>query len=181
MGVLAESDFRSLMTKTSENRLPQWRRYALSLTRNDADADDVVQEAVANTMRLAPDLNTTARVHYYVQRAIRNTALSLIEARRRSVGLAEPEDILPGTSSVLEIILDKEQTDARRRLSRLAEGKLAGLRPEHREVIESMIMRSPRMKLREVAKIQGVATPTVHYRLRKGLQKLLELVEGEEP
>ena len=56
MGALAESGFRSLLTKTSENRLVQWRRYALSLTRNDADADDVVQEAIANTMRLAPDL-----------------------------------------------------------------------------------------------------------------------------
>ncbi len=38
-------------------------------------------------------------------------------------------------------------------------------------------MNTPRMKLREMAEIQGVSTPTVHYRLKTALKKLLELVE----
>ena len=37
-------------------------------------------------------------------------------------------------------------------------------------------LRSPRLKLREMAEIQGVSTPTVHYRLKMALKALLELV-----
>ena len=181
MGALAESDFRSLLKRTSEDRFGQWRRYAWSLTHNDADADDVVQEAIANTLRLSPKLDSEMRVHYYVQRAIRNTALSLIDRRGRTVGLPEPEETPAGTSSVLEMLLDNEQQDARLRLSKIVEHKLGRLRGEQRELIENMVMRSPRMKLREMAKIQGVAAPTVHYRLGRALQKLLELVQEEMP
>lgn len=179
MYAVADGGFRSLLEKTSKSRCAHWKRYALSLTRNDADADDVVQEAIANTLRLAPDLDTEARVHQYVQRAIRNTAFSFISRRRRTTVLAEPEKVSLEASSVLDTMLDREQTAARRRLAVVAERKLGQLRREHREVIENMIMRTPRLKLREMAEIQGIATPTVHYRLKQALQKLLELVEEE--
>ena len=174
---MSEGDLKGLFERTSENRLPQWQRYALSLTRNEADADDVVQDAIAKTLRADPDLDTEERLHRYVQRAIRNTAFSLIDARRRYVQMADPERALPGGASALELMLDGEDELAKRRLARALKSKLRELRDEHREVIEGLVMNTPRMKLREMAQIQGVSTPTVHYRLKTALKKLLELVE----
>ena len=174
---MSDGDLKGLLERTSETRWPQWQRYALSLTRNAADADDVVQDAIAKTLRAAPDLDTEERMHRYVQRAIRNTAFTLIDGRRRYVEMADPERVLPGGTSALEIMLDGEDELAKRRLARALKSKLPELRDEHREVIEGLVMRTPRMKLREMAEIQGVSTPTVHYRLKTALKKLLELVE----
>jgi len=55
-----------------------------------------------------------------------------------------------------------------------------GAEVHHREVVENLVLRSPRLKLREMAEIQGVTTSTVHYRLQIALKKLLELVVEEE-
>jgi RNA polymerase sigma-70 factor (ECF subfamily) len=179
MQSMSESDFRRLLERTSEARAAQWKHYALALTRNPADAEDVVQEAIANTLRVSPDLDSEVRVHQYMQRAIRNTSFSLIEKRRRSVGDELVETALGGASSALEVMLDTENEMARRRLAKTLASKLHELRDEHREVIEYLVMRTPRMKLREVAEIQGVTTPTVHYRLKTALKALLQLAEGE--
>ncbi len=181
MYAMAEGDFRSLLTRTSESRFEQWKRYALTLTRNEADAADVVQDAIANTLSVQPDLDSEERVHRYVQRAIRNTAFSLLAQRRRFVDVAEPERVLAGGASALELMLDGEDELARRRFTRALQRKLPELRDEHREVIEYLVMRTPRLKLREVAAIQGITTPTAHYRLKMALKALLELVEGETP
>ncbi len=178
MGAQVERDFHGLLEKTSENRFAQWRRYARSLTRNDADAEDVVQDAITNTLRLAPDIDSEIRVHHYVQRAIRNTALSLIERRRRWAGSAA-EESLPGTASVLDTVLDQEHAAARRRLVRSVERNIANLGADHREIVENMLLRTPGMKLREMAELQGVTTPTIHYRLGKALEKLARLVREE--
>jgi len=181
MYAMAEEEFRSLLQRTSEGRFAQWKRYALTLTRNEADAEDVVQDAIANTLRLSPDLDSEMRVHHYVRQAIRNTALSLIERRRRIDGDVE-QDSLPGdASSALEIMLASEDEMARRRLTRVIHDKLGELRDEHREVIQHLVIRTPKLKLREVAEMQGVTTPTVHYRLQTALKALLELAEAELP
>jgi RNA polymerase sigma-70 factor (ECF subfamily) len=181
MYAMAEGDFRSLLRKTSASRFAQWRRYALTLTRNEADADDVVQDAIANTLRIAPDLDTEMRVHQYVRRAIRNTALSLIDRRRRFGGEVDADGMAGGTSSALEMMLANENEIARKRLIAVMKDKMAELRDEHREVIEHLVLRTPRLKLREVAELQGITTPTVHYRLQTALKALLELVEAELP
>lgn len=181
MYAMAEGDFRTLLLKTSESRFQQWLRYALKLTRNKADAEDVVQDAIANTLRLAPDLDTEARVHHYMRQAIRNTALSLIEKRRRHVPVVDEAAVAGCASSALEVMLDNENRTARRRLTRVLHRKMADLSDEHREVIECLVLRTPRLKLREVAEMQGVTTPTVHYRLQVALKTLLELAAGEIP
>lgn len=179
MYAMAEEDFRGLLQRTSESRFAQWKRYALTFTRNEADAEDVVQDAIANTLRLSPDLDSEMRVHHYVRQAIRNTALSLIQRRRRVAGDVE-QDKLPGdASSALEIMLASEDEMARRRLTRVVHDKLGELRDEHREVIQHLVIRTPKLKLREVAEMQGVTTPTVHYRLQTALKTLLELAEAE--
>lgn len=181
MYAMAEGDFRSLLQKTSESRFAQWKRYALTLTRNEADAEDVVQDAIANTLRREPDLDSEIRVHHYVRQAIRNTALTLLDRRRRVAGEVDEDGLQDSASSALEIMLASENELARRRLTRVLHDKMDDLRDEHREVIKHLVMRTPKLKLREVAEMQGVTTPTVHYRLQTALKTLLELAEAELP
>jgi len=181
MYAVAEADFRTLLQSTSESRFAEWKRYALSITRNEADADDVVQDAIANTLRRSPELDSEIRVHHYVRRAIRNTALSLIQRRGRIDADTEPDTMEGVESTALEIMVEGEDEVAKRRLTLLLQRKMDELRDEHREVIEYLVLRTPRMKLREVAELQGVTTPTVHYRLQTALKTLLDLAATEMP
>ena len=76
-------------------------------------------------------------------------------------------------------MLSNENKDAKKRLGQALTRHVEDLRPEHREVIEKLVMRTPPLKLREVAATQGVSINTVHYRLRRALAALLEMVEED--
>lgn len=70
---MTRPSLRPLLRIAWLNRFSDWWRYALSLTRNDADAEDLVDEAVVRTLRADPSLNNEGEVHAYVTTAIRNT------------------------------------------------------------------------------------------------------------
>jgi len=176
---MSEEILREILEKTSTERLSQWRGYALSLTHNPADADEVVQEAIARTLKAQPDLDSEERVNRYILRSIRNRAFTLIGKRKPLADLDKVEHRLPKASSALEVMLSNENKDAKKRLGQALAQHVEDLRPEHREVIEKLVMRTPPLKLREVAATQGVSINTVHYRLRRALAALLEMVEED--
>ena len=60
---MSNQDLRELLEKAAASRFSQWKGYALSITRNEADAEEVVQEAIAKTLRAEPDVDTEERVH----------------------------------------------------------------------------------------------------------------------
>jgi len=175
---MADDFFRQLLEETATKRLSQWKGYALSLTRNPADAEEVVQEALERTLRARPDLDSEGRVNRYVVRAIRNRAFSLIRKRKPLGDVQELEHRLPPASSALELMLDEENEEARRRLGQALRAHLGDLRPHHREAIEMLVMRNPPLKFREAAEAQGVSITTVRYRLERGLKLLLEAVKA---
>jgi RNA polymerase sigma-70 factor (ECF subfamily) len=176
---MSEETLREILEKTSAERLSQWRGYALSLTRNPADADEVVQEAIARTLKAQPDLDSEERVNRYVLRAIRNRAFTLIGKRKPLADLDKAEHRLPKASSALDVMLDNENEEARKHLGQALKSRIKELRPEHREVIEKLVMRTPPLKLREVAATQGVSINTVHYRLRRALAALHDMIEDD--
>ena len=67
-----------------------WRQFALSLTRNDADAEDLVDDAVLRTLRAEPRLKGESEVHAYLLTAIRDTSGRLPPEPLRGRSLARP-------------------------------------------------------------------------------------------
>lgn len=161
----------------------RWRGYAISLTSNETDAEEIVQEAVTRTLRARPSLRDETEAHRYVVTAIRTAALRLFEQRRRAPTrdtshLPEPGDV---ASDPLRMVLSDEATERRSRLAQAALGALQELRPEYRQAIELVILREPPLKLRELAELQGASISTVHSRLQAALRQLgRALVEAAE-
>ena len=60
---------RSLLQATWLHRAAGWRRFALSLTADDTDADDLVSEAVTRTLVTAPAIRDERGLNNYVLRA----------------------------------------------------------------------------------------------------------------
>lgn len=171
---MAESLLSDIFERTWRTRSSLWKSYALRLTRNPADADDVVLEAATRTLHAQPDLDSEARVHAYVTTAIRHIAFNVVRRRGRETAFDEGKHEVGRdyASSALQLALSGESRQRRRSLGVALKGELAHLSQERRQVIEWMVLRTPPLKLREVAELQGVATSTVHYRLQRGLEAL---------
>ena len=177
---MAESSLSDIFERTWRKRSSVWKAYALRLTRNPADADDVVLEATTRTLHAQPDLDSEVRVHAYVTTAIRHIAFNVVRRRGRDTPFDEGklEVNRDYASSALQLALSGESREQRRLLGVALKGELAHLSEERRQVIERMVLRTPPLKLREVAELQAVTTSTVHYRLRRGLETLARTSRG---
>lgn len=170
---MAEGSLSDIFEKTWRERAPAWRAYALRLTRNPADADDVVLEATTRTLQTQPDLDSEARVHAYVSTAIRHTAFDLIRKRSREIAFDDNGQVgRTYASSALQLALSGEAHVRRKSLGVVLKGEVRSLPQHQREAIELLVLQTPPLKLREVAELQGVTTSTVHYRLQRGLATL---------
>jgi RNA polymerase sigma factor (sigma-70 family) len=168
--------------KAWSNRFHRWRGYAISLTGNWTDAEEIIQEALAKTLRARPHLETERDAHRYILAAVRSTAMQLFAGRRR-MRLVEDErqlDRADAGADPLRVYLDSEAEGTRRALLKRALNAMSELRPECRQAVEMLVLREPPLKLREVAEIQQAPISTVHSRLRAALRELAEvLCEGD--
>jgi RNA polymerase sigma factor (sigma-70 family) len=152
------------------------------LTANEADAEDVVQDAARDSLGANPEVEGERHATAYMFAAIRS------KARRygRWSGFGGAAESTPwhrssqaesSVPSPLEIALRVEEDERSRRLLELANQGLERLSPELREALELVVLRDPKMKLREVAEIQGVSVSTVHRRVEKALDALRRIDE----
>ncbi|MFN3825016.1 MAG: RNA polymerase sigma factor [Pseudorhodobacter sp.] len=152
--------------------LPSLRAFAISLTRNVASADDLVQDTVVkawtNIEKFQPGTNFQA----WLFTILRNTFYSDRRKTRREV--ADPDGIHASGLFV------RPDHDGRLAYSEF-EVAFDKLSPEHREVL--ILVGASGFSIEEAAELMGVAAGTVKSRASRARRKLSELMglgEGEE-
>ena len=168
---------REVIEEAWAGRSRHWINYARTFTGNTPEAEEVVQDAVARTLKANPDLPTELRVHRYVLAAVRTSAFSLLRQRRRSsheqLDAAAPD----GTRvSVLTLLVGEEESLEKRRTLERAKAGLKELSDNERQAVELVLLSDPPMKLREVAAIQGITPSAVHYRVKRAVERLADVV-----
>lgn len=168
--------------KAWASRFHRWKGYAISLTGSVTDAEEVVQEAVARTIRANPDLATEADAHYYILAAVRSVAMSLFDRRRRLSPFEEQAPIprKDVASNPLRRLLRREAEGHKQALAEKAYDAMEALDPKLKQIVELIVLREPPLKLREVAAIQDAPISTVHSRLQSALGKLGREVGDDE-
>lgn len=167
--------------KAWASRFTRWRAYAIALTGNGTDAEDVIQEAVARTMQAGPRLATERDAFRYVLAAVRSAAVRLFRSRGRLLPLVDGDlDEVDVASGPLRMLLDWEHEERQLALQQKALNAVRELDAVKREVVELMILREPPMKLRQVAELQGAPISTVHSRLTAALRELGSSLRGHE-
>jgi RNA polymerase sigma-70 factor (ECF subfamily) len=134
------------------------------LTRNDHDADDVLQEAMLRAYRHFAGLRGEARP--WLLAVVRNACWSWLQANR----LAEVEplddaiadDSLPGPDAVLARTLDR----------RMLNEAIAALPVQFREVL--VLRELEDLAYRDIARIAGIPIGTVMSRLARARRLLAE-------
>jgi RNA polymerase sigma factor (sigma-70 family) len=149
-------------------------RYGRVLTRNDSDADDLVQEALARALALAHTYDTSSPLLPWLITIVRNTFLTGVTRanaeKRRLECYAELSDplLLPSQEHSVEL------SNVRK--------ALAGLPTEQAEVLHLVGVLG--FTYSDAAEVLGVPTGTVMSRLsraRVALKSSMESVNNQSP
>jgi RNA polymerase sigma-70 factor (ECF subfamily) len=145
--------------------LPSAYNLARWLTRNDHDADDVVQEAFLRAYRFFPSFRG-ADPRPWVLAIVRNTCWTWLRKNRSPEAVSD----LDGTNEPVETAASAEEDLVRRadgaRLSRALEE----LPAEFREVL--VLRELEELSYREIAEVAGIPVGTVMSRLARARRRL---------
>jgi RNA polymerase sigma-70 factor (ECF subfamily) len=150
---------------------PRLRRFAYSLSRDAADADDLVQGTVERAMRAAGQWQAGSRFDSWLFRIARNHWIDTARARSRQAkrfvaaedGEAVGFDPRPGTEAAIDL--------------KRAMAALERLPDEQREVVALILVDG--LGYRETAELLGLPIGTISRRLVRGRKALLALL-GEK-
>ena len=153
--------------------LPSLRAFAISLTRNVATADDLVQDTIVKAWTNFDKFQSGTNLRAWLFRILRNTFFSTLRKHRREV--ADPEGIYAGKLFV------KPEHDGKLAFAEF-QAAFDLLSPEHREAL--ILIGASGYTYGEAAELIGVAVGTVKSRTNRARARLCELLgldEGENP
>jgi RNA polymerase sigma-70 factor (ECF subfamily) len=159
--------------------LPSAYNLARWLTRNEHDADDVVQEAFLRAYRFFPSFRG-ADARAWVLAIVRNSCWTFLRANRGRgvpVALDETEEPVDGAASAEEDLVRRADR------ARLAHA-LDDLPAEFREVV--ILRELEDLSYREIADVVGIPAGTVMSRLSRARRRLQAVLarpveKGAEP
>ena len=155
---------------------------AFWLVRNEADAQDVVQDAYLRAFKAFDQFNGTD-IRPWLLTIVRNVAYRWLSVRKRSANVVSIEDAMTdrdgNSRPAFEPASDEPSaedvliSDAERSMIRRA---LAELPPAFREVI--VLRELEGLSYQDIASVTGIPTGTVMSRLSRARAQLKELLTG---
>jgi RNA polymerase sigma-70 factor, ECF subfamily len=169
-----EAAFRAIM-KANNRRL---YRLARGILRNDAEAEDVVQETYVRAFTHLDEFRAEASLSTWLSRIAMNEALGRLRRQRPSVELSS----LPEGTREAEIIRfplastdDPERSMAQREIREVVERAIDELPEAFRSVFIARVVEG--MPIEETADILGLKPETVKTRLHRARTMLRKNVE----
>ncbi|RVT92026.1 sigma-70 family RNA polymerase sigma factor [Rhodovarius crocodyli] len=160
----AEWDFHTALVEV----LPSLRQQAYALTRNRADADDLVQAAVGNALAAKNSFQPGTNFKAWMLRIVRNRFLSDMRRKRETVAVEDaPAEIFARSGGQEDSLVMQE---LRRNLARLPADQRLAL----------MMVTVQGMSYEEVSEELGVAVGTLKCRVFRARKQLEAWLMGEE-
>lgn len=165
---IANGDKEALAKLYAETRASIYG-FSLSITKNPADSEDILQETYLKIWANAAGYTAKGTPMAWILTIAKNLSLMKLREKKRHEDL-EPEEwdrmfSVPDTAATAE---DRQFLAA----------ALAMLVEEERQII--MLHAVSGIKHREIAELLGMALPTVLSKYHRGLKKLRKYIEGVE-
>ena len=150
--------------------LPRLRRFARSLTRDQADADDLSQLSVERALKARDQWQPGTRLDAWMYRIMRNIWIDEARARARRAQTFAPEEegLSVGDDGHEAIERNVEMNDVDRAMAKLPD--------EQREVIALVLVEG--LAYKEAAGILEIPMGTLTSRLVRGRQALVQMLEA---
>jgi RNA polymerase sigma-70 factor (ECF subfamily) len=150
--------------------LPRLRRFAHTLSRNGADADDLTQATAERALRSRDQWETGTRLDKWLYRIMRNLWIDTVRARARKAKHEAPEEEAQAIGVDFPVALESllELKRAMAAMQRLPD--------EQREVVALILIEG--FGYREVSEMLDLPIGTVSSRLVRGRAALLAMLCG---
>lgn len=149
--------------------LPRLRRFARSLSRDLADADDLLQIALERALKARDAWQPGTRLDAWMMKIIRNCWIDEVRSRARRSQTFLEED---GASTVVDVLGGEARANDRHSID-WAMGRLS---PDQREVVALVLVEG--LSYREAADVLEIPIGTLTSRLNRGRQTLAGLLEA---
>lgn len=168
-----EADAFRLIIKTHNQRL---YRIARGVVRNDAEAEDIVQEAYVRAFASLAAFRGDASLSTWLSRIVINEALGRLRKRKRTVAMPENPD-----AQIIRFPLnasdDPERTMAQRQILALVERATDSLPDVYRSVFIARVIEG--FSMDETADLLGVKPETVKTRLHRARALVRKALDDE--
>ncbi len=150
--------------------LPRLRRFARSLARDAADADDLTQIAVERALKARAQWQQGTRLDAWMMRIMRNCWIDEVRSRTRRAQTFAPEDAGAAIGGDGHEAIERaaEMHDVDKAMNALA--------PEQREAVALVLVEG--LAYREAAEILDIPIGTLTSRLTRGRQALVQRLEA---
>ncbi|BCG97940.1 RNA polymerase sigma factor [Mesorhizobium sp. 131-2-1] len=164
--------FRTII-KTHNQRL---YRIARGVVRNDAEAEDIVQEAYVRAFAHLESFRGDASLGTWLSRIVINEALGRLRKRRRTVAMPENSqaEIIPFPLNPSD---DPERTMAQRQILQLVERATDSLPDVYRMVFVARVIEG--LSIEETSELLGVRPQTVKTRLHRARALLRKALDDQ--
>jgi RNA polymerase sigma-70 factor, ECF subfamily len=164
--------FRTIM-KTHNQRL---YRIARGVVRNDAEAEDIVQEAYVRAFTHLESFRGDASLGTWLSRIVINEALGRLRKRRRTVAMPENPQ-----AEIIQFPLnpsdDPERTMAQRQILQMVERATDSLPDVYRMVFVARVIEG--LSIEETSELLGVRPQTVKTRLHRARALLRKALDDQ--
>ncbi|TIQ28406.1 MAG: RNA polymerase sigma factor [Mesorhizobium sp.] len=167
--------FRAII-KTHNQRL---YRIARGVVRNDAEAEDIVQEAYMRAFAGLDTFRGDASLATWLSRIVINEALGRLRKRKRVVTMPAEAQIIrfPLNQSGLNPSDDPERTMAQRQILGLVERATDSLPDVYRTVFVARVIEG--LSIEETAELLGIRPETVKTRLHRARALVRKALDDE--
>jgi RNA polymerase sigma factor (sigma-70 family) len=150
--------------------LPRLRRFARSLARDAADADDLTQVALERALKGRDQWQPGTRLDAWMIRIIRNCWIDEVRSRTRRAQTFAPEEV--GAAVGVAANEDIERAAGMRDVDRA----MNLLPSEQREAIALVLVEG--LAYKEAAEVLDIPIGTLTSRLTRGRQALVRMLEA---
>lgn len=155
---------------------PGWVRYVRRLVKNEADAEDAVQEAVRRVLARNRQFASSEDVRMYLGRAVSNTAIELYHQRQRDRERLRPirDNTLPGDGGTTpQDYMEQMERDAEHtRLLAILNDALEKLPVKQHEAVRLTLLQARAASIRDAGMASGIPYSTLRHRTMQGLRRL---------
>lgn len=160
----------------------KWQRFINSILKNDADAEDVVHDAVRRVLARGIPFGSEEQVRVYLGRTIGNVAFERYKNMRRERRRKMPvdEQILGSADRVspYDVLEQAEQSAERERILRMIRRGLERLPSKQSEALRLTILESSGTSIRDVGMHHGIPYSTLRHRSKQGLRSLRRFLQS---
>jgi RNA polymerase sigma-70 factor, ECF subfamily len=173
---------REILGSILDQNRGRWQRFIAAILKNDADAEDVVHDAVRRVLARDKPFSSEEQVRMYLGRAIGNVAFERYKGmkRERLKQTSVDEQVLmpaDGNSPYDSLEQAERSAEKDRMLMRVREA-LGRLPLKQYEALRLTILESSGSSIRDAGMNSGIPYSTLRHRSKQGLRSLRRYLQG---